>query len=88
MPAAHFFLKTEFVRKQIDEEHHLQQREFAKRIDVSRAYWSQLLNRRRPLTAKMRRTIRSSEVFADVPPDQIWERVPVNCAVPSQRGAA
>lgn len=50
----------------------------AKRLGISRMYFNQLVNGRRPLSVKMRRRFIESEVFADCDVQELWERVPAD----------
>lgn len=69
-----FFLHADRVRDLADQ-HHLAQSEVADRIGVGRAYWSQLVNRRRALSPAIRRRILACPLFGGVPESQLWERV-------------
>ena len=61
------------VRAILDRAHYSHARA-AQHLGISRAYWSQLVNRRRPLTADMRHLLLSSRLFQGTPEDQLWER--------------
>ncbi len=73
MPAR-YLLRTEEVRDHLDRKHWSHKR-FARRLGISPAYWSQLLNRRRALTADMRHLLLLSGIFDGVDEDRLWERV-------------
>lgn len=68
-----YYLRTEWVRARVDERH-LRQVDFARLLKVSRAYWSQILNRRRHLTPAMRQALLACPLLAGVPEEQLWER--------------
>ena len=55
--------------------HHLTQSEIADKLGIARAYWSQLVNRRRALSPSIRRRILACDLFADIPEAELWERV-------------
>ncbi len=61
------------MRARVDERH-LRQADFARLLKVSRAYWSQILNRRRHLTPGMRQALLACPLLAGVPEEQLWER--------------
>ena len=69
----HFFLHSDRVRDLI-EDRHMPHHALATELGISRAYWSLLLNRHRPLTKSVRRKILDCPVFAGVPEDVLWER--------------
>ena len=69
-----YMLRTAAVRDHLDRKH-LSHRRLSKRLGISPAYWSQLLNRRRALTPDMRHLLLTSGLFAGLDEDAIWERV-------------
>ena len=69
-----FLLHADRVRDLADL-HHLSQSEVADHIGIGRAYWSQLVNRRRALSPAVRRRMLASELFVGVPEAELWERV-------------
>lgn len=73
MPAR-YLLRTDDVREHLDRKHYSHHR-VAKHLGISRAYWSQLLNRRRALTPDMRTLLLASQLFRDLPEQSLWERV-------------
>lgn len=73
MPA-HYLLRTDDVRDHLDRQHYSHHR-VAQHLGISRAYWSQLLNRRRALTPDMRTLLLTSKLFRDLPEQKLWERV-------------
>lgn len=74
--ARRYFLLSSRVRDIVDE-HHITHATVARRLGVSRAYWSQLLNGRRSLSPSTRRLILDCEIFANVAESELWERVTV-----------
>ena len=72
--ARRYFLLSSRVRDIVDE-HHITHATVARRLGVSRAYWSQLLNRRRGLSPAVRRRILGCDLFTGVPETELWERV-------------
>lgn len=69
-----YLLLADRVRDHVDARH-LTHAEVAERIGVARAYWSQLLNRRRGLSPAVRRRILGCDLFTGVPESDLWERV-------------
>lgn len=69
-----YFLRSDSVRALIDA-NHLTESHVAQRVGVSRPYWSQLINAKRPLTPRMRRLLLACDVFAGVADSDIWVRV-------------
>jgi plasmid maintenance system antidote protein VapI len=69
-----YYLRGDVVRELLNRNHYSSAR-MAHYLGISRAYWSQLLNRRRALTPNMRHLLLSCMVFKSVPEDQLWERV-------------
>jgi ribosomal protein S13 len=55
----------------------------ADKLGIARAYWSQLVNRRRALSPSIRRRILACDLFASVPESELWERV----AIPASEAA-
>jgi transcriptional regulator with XRE-family HTH domain len=77
----HYLLRSARVREIIDERH-LTHATVARRLGVARAYWSQLVNRKRPLTATTRRLILDSTIFAGIAEAELWDRIEVPDAPP------
>jgi transcriptional regulator with XRE-family HTH domain len=69
-----FLLHPSRVRDLADR-HHLAQSDIAEKLGISRAYWSQLVNRRRALSPSIRRRILACDLFAAIPEAELWERV-------------
>ncbi len=80
--ARRFLLHASRVRDLADR-HHLAQSEIAEKLGIARAYWSQLVNRRRALSPSIRRRILACDLFAGVPESELWERV----AIPASEAA-
>lgn len=70
----HYFLRPSRVRDIVDE-HHITHATVARRLGVSRAYWSQLINGKRALSPSIRRLILDCEIFAGVAESELWERI-------------
>ena len=77
----HYFLRSTRVREIIDERH-LTHATVARRLGVSRAYWSQLVNRKRSLTATTRRLMLDSTIFGGIAEAELWDRIDVPDAAP------
>ena len=77
-----FLLHASRIRDLADR-HHLAQSEIADKLGIARAYWSQLVNRRRALSPSIRRRILACDLFAGVPESELWERV----AIPASEAA-
>ena len=60
--------------------HHLTHGRFADHLGLSRSYWSQLVNRKRPLTPMVRTCLLGSRYLQGVPEDELWERVPATAS--------
>lgn len=73
------FLRTEAVRFAIFR-HHLSHEEFAAELGLSRQHWSVLYNRRRPLTARVRRALVASPRLVGVAEDELFDVVAVPAA--------
>ncbi len=80
--ARRFLLHASRIRDLADR-HHLAQSEIAEKLGIARAYWSQLVNRRRALSPSIRRRILACDLFAGVPESELWERV----AIPASEAA-
>lgn len=77
----HYFLRSARVREIIDERH-LTHSTVARRLGVSRAYWSQLVNRKRSLTATTRRLMLDSSIFGTIAEAELWDRIDVPDPIP------
>ena len=71
---ARYLLRTDNVRALLDAGHWSHHRA-ARHLGISPAYFSQLLNRHRALTADMRHLLLTSRLFEGVNEDVLWERV-------------
>lgn len=71
-----FFLRTAWFRTFL-QRRHLRQEDFAKKLGLSRSYWSQILNRRRHLTVGVRQALLDCPLLAGVPERRMWEEVRV-----------
>jgi plasmid maintenance system antidote protein VapI len=79
---ARYLLRTDDVRDHLDRKHWSQQRT-ARHLGISKAYWSQLINRRRALTPDMRFRMLSSSLFEGVPEAQLWDRLAPDALIAS-----
>jgi plasmid maintenance system antidote protein VapI len=79
---ARYLLRTDDVRDHLDRKHWSHHR-VARHLGISKAYWSQLLNRRRALTPDMRTLLLSSPLFQGVPEVQLWDRLEPSDATPA-----
>ena len=52
--------------------HHLTHARFATHLRVSRSYWSQLLNGRRPVSPEVRLRMLESRYLKGIPEDLLW----------------
>ena len=66
-----FYLRTEWWRAFLDRKH-LSQRAFAEKLRVSRSHWSQLLNRRRCLSVRMRQRLLGMRMLRGVAEGEMW----------------
>lgn len=69
-----FFLRSDTVQDVLDR-HHLSHLRFADHLGLSRSYWSQVFNRRRPLSPDVRRDLIASRYLRDLPEDTLWDVV-------------
>lgn len=74
VPALRFWLQAGPVLARLDERH-LRQSEFADGLGLSRSTWSELVNRRRPLSPRVRRALLASPVLAGLAEHELWCRV-------------
>ena len=74
MTRRRYLLRTAFVQDVLDR-NHLSHLRFADHLGLSRSYWSQLFNRRRPLSPDVRRDLLSSRYLRDLPEDDLWDIV-------------
>jgi len=71
---ARYFLHTDAVMDHVDRRH-LRHGDVAERIGISRAYWSQLVHRHRPVTPSLRARLLASRVFRGLRERDLWERI-------------
>lgn len=74
---ARYLLNTPRIHEIVDAKH-LTHFAVAAELGVSRWHWSQLVNRRRPASAGVRRRMLRSEVFADITEAELWTVCPLN----------
>ena len=70
-----FRLRTRSIRAFLARRHRTH-RWAARHLGLSRSYWSQLVNGRRPLSPMVRQLLLSSDFFGVLTEDELWERVP------------
>lgn len=73
-PLRRFYLRSDTVQDVLDR-HHLSHLRFADHLGLSRSYWSQVFNRRRPLSPDVRRDLLASRYLRDLPEDTLWDVV-------------
>ena len=78
MTRRRYFVRTAFVQDVLDR-HHLSHLRFADHLGMSRSYWSQVFNRRRPLSPDVRRDLLSSRYLRDLPEHDLWDVVEEDC---------
>ncbi len=71
-----YLLRSSRIRDVVDA-HHLTHAAVARRLGLSRAYWSQLLNGHRALTPSTRRLLLDCPIFAGMTETELWERIDV-----------
>jgi hypothetical protein len=71
MPAR-FYLRPATLQTVLDR-NHLTHTRFAAHLGLSRSYWSQLFNRRRPLSPEVRRDLLASRYLRDLPETSLWQ---------------
>jgi antitoxin component HigA of HigAB toxin-antitoxin module len=74
MSTPRYYLKKARIVAAIDQSH-LSQAGFAEEIGLSRSHWSQVLNRRRAATPRVRRALLGHKVLRGVPEDELWDVV-------------
>lgn len=57
-------------------QHHLCQEGFAAELELSRQYWSELWNRHRPLSPKIRRALLQNERLKGIAESELWDVLP------------
>jgi hypothetical protein len=70
---ARFYLRTAWFQVFLEQKH-LRHRDFARRLGLSRAYWSMLFHRHRHVTPAMRRRLLRMPLLKGVPEYALWER--------------
>jgi transcriptional regulator with XRE-family HTH domain len=83
-PHDRYFLRTERVRR-IVEENHLYLRQVAAELGIDPCHWSKVLNRRLPASRELRRRMKESPLFADEPEATLWQLVSQEDAPPRQK---
>ena len=68
------FARPEILGRAI-EDRHLTQQDVAGLLGVSRSYWSQLFNGRRPLTPRMRLALLACPAFEGLAESDLWVTV-------------
>lgn len=68
---ARYLLKTLRIHQLVDARHR-NHRAVAEALGVSRWHWSQMVNRRRPVSAVVRARMLGSEVFAGTSESELW----------------
>jgi len=73
MPQREFLLRPEVICDLLDR-FHRSHRSFAGELDISPAYWSQVLNRHRRVTPKLRRKLLDNELIrnSQLSEDELW----------------
>lgn len=67
-----YWLNTATMLHVLDE-HHLTHAELADAVGVSRAYWSMLLHRHRPLSPQVRRKMLACTLLKSIEPTDLWD---------------
>lgn len=67
-----YVLRGAFVTERLDEAHRTHAA-FAAEFDLSRSYWSQVVNGHRDLSPDVRRAILDHPLFAGVPESDVWD---------------
>ena len=69
-----YYLRKTRIVAAIDASH-LCQAGFAEEIGLSRSHWSQVLNRHRAATPRVRRALLGHPVLQGIPEDELWDVV-------------
>ena len=69
-----YYLRKARLVAAIDQSH-LSQAGFAEEIGLSRAHWSQVLNRHRAATPRVRRALLGHAVLRGIPEGELWDVV-------------
>ncbi|MEQ1569575.1 MAG: hypothetical protein ABMA64_28315 [Myxococcota bacterium] len=67
-----FWLRTDTVQDVLDRSH-LSHARFADHLGLSRSYWSQLVNRKRPLSPDVRRDLVASRYLRGIAQELLWD---------------
>lgn len=54
-------------------QHHLCHEGFANELEISRQYWSQVFNRHRALSPKLRRALLRNDRLKGIPEAELWD---------------
>lgn len=73
-PRRLFYLRADTVQDALDR-HHLSHLRFADHLGLSRSYWSQVFNRRRPLSPDVRRDLLGSRYLRGIAETALWDVV-------------
>jgi hypothetical protein len=73
-PRRLFYLRRDTVQDALDRAHLSHQR-FADHLGLSRSYWSQVVNRHRPLSPDVRRDLLASRYLRGLTEAQLWDVV-------------
>lgn len=73
-PRRLFYLRADAVQHALDFAH-LSHLRFADHLGLSRSYWSQVFNRRRPLSPDVRRDLVASRYLRGLTEAQLWDVV-------------
>ena len=69
---ATFLLNPQPIQSALDRAH-LAHKDFADHLGISRAYWSQLFNRKRRVTPMVRQLLVKSKYLEGIEHDELWE---------------
>lgn len=70
-----FILKPDAIANTI-RRNHLCQEGFALTIGLSRSHWSQIFNRRKAVSFKVRRRLLDCPLLKGIPENDLWEELP------------
>lgn len=80
MPPRHLFLLRADTIQDVLDRNHLSHLRFADHLGLSRSYWSQVFNRRRPLSPDVRRDLLASRYLHGLAERELWDIVAPNGA--------
>src|SRR6186997_6303 len=72
MTRRQYLLRTDTIQDVLDRQHLTHQR-FSEHLGLSRSYWSQVFNRRRPLSPDVRRDLLASRYLRSLAEEQLWD---------------